>query len=830
LIGAGVLQSEAEKHAHIYFDYSINTDLSTRVWLGQYQSPPLVVRDISTLKTLLFELGEVMGIPKADKNIDSSYIYCREVYFHFTRLHIKQTLESTFTTKEDIEMMKLYKNLTEQAAKERPLTKSCNRFMESEAFPSRLIKEHKFESEVWRANKDENEEMIYNTIKAVVNNKIDNLLLGEIKLMDANDLEKVEEMLERIASKYLLAHVKDAIIQNEFNTQRVDLTPLDMLYNSSLESKEGERVKKASWKHVIKAYLIERILLMREYKRKIVYALNYFNSIKLRLTQDITEITTKEHNDREYKANSKLRMIYIAQDEIRVVDHNDSYIFLESTLTEFNKVIERLLECGTYYITQYQERIGVMHSLDHSIPDRGLVLLDLLRQECQYQYTKIEVLSKLCYIYEHTNDYDKIQVVGQLIYDFIERRPRLQLTGEYFVGAYKLEIECMNKYKDLLIKVITRQVKEEAILSEANSHRKEKKELLCSKLKVKEKIRKKGSQVVEIKKEKDEVYDPYVGKNGESYKLKLEDILELTPMTEEQIFIAHTKAQQMEAKDEKLLDYFKFISFNEGYSLVNSPLLYEYDNTLPKYNIGDLYTSLAEISRVLLAVRQALKDMIAYYEAESGLAISGLECILLQYVISGYEELIDYSVSSHINELKSIETNSLADSAEILIYLIKQLASDINKNNLYEVNPKLVAQLSPSLLKELDFEYFNKGGFVKNNMKQWPTLLKFLCNIVEFSKLKEHLISSLYETERLSELYQAQQELVSNQSFLNLKESILSNKGYRNPYINSPICNECRLNFAIKEFCNEFQYLLCFHSCDCLKLIVVFCFIIRLSI
>ena len=832
LMNAGIFREEAEIQTKNYFSFKDEVNPDTKIYLGKYQRPPMIAKDISTIKTYLFDLGDIIGISCKDKDTDNGYVFCREVYFHFGRLHIKQSIESVdyVGNASGSSLSRIYARLAIQAANERSLLNKENRFADIKIFPSRLIPPINNSNTMWRVVPDKDEEEIYATIETAIDNKIDTMLQNEQKYLDINDLEKIEEVLERLSTQYVeqqLKHNEKVRLIEDPSMNKADLRPLDFLYNSPRE----EQPNRISWKHVTKAYLIERILIMREYQRKISYAFNYFTSIKLKLTQDAINIGTKQNTSNM----QSLRMVYIAKDEIRLIDTNEQYVFLEESLTEYKKAITRLLLCGTYYISQYERQLSSLYTNTKHVIDRGLVLFDLLEEECKFQYVKIEVIKKLLYLYEHTIDYVQVQAVGQLIFDFIEKRPRLQLVSEYFQGGYQMECLCLKKYAEFLDKFIVYQIREELKIDESCNNVKVKKDSLQNndiELQQTSKMLLNNNEHEGVMK-KAELSDPYIGRRGEPYTKKLEDILELEPMREEDLFLSHQKLLQQENKDKELKDLYTFISHNEGQSItLHQPyLLYEnhQDTSLPNYSTGKVYSSLGEVVRGILAVRYVTRAMIEDYQPESGFAIAALEQEVITQAMKKHEEVIDFAIAPPSvieREVKSIEIGSIADSAEVLIHTVKELAAALNNENDCDIDPVFLARLPLSTLNNLNISRFSKNDIpgnpkkVKISQRDWPSLLTFLCNIAEFIKLREHLLSSLYETNELTNIYNAQKEFTSNNSLLFINEPVLSSKEIRSPYVDPIICNECNLRFPIREFDPNLQHLLCFHSSKCIKLIV----------
>ena len=957
-MGAGVSQKEADLKVNRFF-LGVRADLAQAdaVASGRYNKAPLIAKDVSTIKTWMLKLGEEMGISGTgcDINLDRGHSYCRELYFHFGRLHTKQSLESTFSNYEGSQdneyLLQNYERLSELAQKERDFSAktaaSKCRLMRSEVFSSKLFVGELWseKSHMWTGRIDDEEEEIWCTIDAASTGeggKSDVLLQNEAKWMDINDLARIEEVLDQTTNQYgelFLSHKNASFGKRDSADAGVDLTALDTL-NKSQDSKqeseheeekeEKEEVladKKEDWKHVIKSYLIERLLLHREYKRKIGYALNYFCSVQRRLTQDIIELTTSHSacessidiksskpstaaaaasvskmksaanlgtaqvppplfheasgqpltvksgtctisGDAKAEARDEanksylmdLKLVRIDKDEVRLADHSGVYVFLQGATQELAKVMERVLRAGSYYILQRERMEGAFKKKQKPIVDRGLVLLDLLRAECEFQYQKVWAVEKLMYVYEHTTDLLEIQNAGQQIYDVISRRPRLHLVGDYFLGAYEMEAKSLGQYNELLTKLIVGQVREEVGIDAANDQAVKRKVETHQKLVAEASQRQKTATpingasipvtqnpVPEKLPADSQLPDPYLGVGGESHKKRLEEILELEPKKEQDLFDAHRKALKEEVKDEELEDMFDFAAFYEGWHCrtpAESPSMediqFSSESSLPKFKLFSFHSSLSGIVQILQAAKKAVKTISKHFQSESGFAVAALEFEVLRVSCAEYERVQSFLASPPDglgSSVKSIEQAQVADSPEVLMFCAKELAASFSKGSLAEIDPTLIGKLSVETLKgisppPLATSMDISGGKPKdkkapqdNNPKYWPNLLTLCCNLVEFTRIRERLIESIYESYVLGEVYKSQQSFASQGGPLILSDSIgfatLKNAAAKD--LSSPkLCDDCKLGLPVKEFEPTFQHLLCFHKLDCLKHSVTF--------
>lgn len=933
LTASGVPPKEAELKATRYFAGARgDTMKADAVAAGRFQGPPLIAKDISTVKTWLLKLGDEIGISETgcDINLDRGHSYCRELYFHFARLHTKQTLESTYGSyegaRDEERLMRNYEQLSDLAQKERDMNmgKAKCRLMRTEVLASRLYVGELWSEKnaMWAAGLHDEEEEAWCTVSAAAESGQNDLLLrNEAQWMDIDDLARIEEVLDQTTAQYaelFLSH-KDASFAKRKDSAApgVDLTALDTLnksHDDSLEeppAKDPEakdekpaqehesEARQEDWKHVIKSYLIERLLLHREYKRKIGHALNYFCSVQRRLTQDVVELSTS-HTACEANVDVKaskpstasgaaspskrksvsatvppavfheasgqplttkaetvmgktieetrdeaqkrfmldLKLVRIGKDEVRMRDHNGVYVFLQGAIEKLKEVMERIMQAGSYYILQRERVEGMFKKKQRPVVDRGLVLLDLLRGECEFQYEKVWAVEKLMFVYEHTSDFAEIQSVGQLIYDVISRRPRLHLVAEYFTGTYDMEAKCLRQYNSLLTKLIIGQVQEELRIDSSNA------QSVRRKL---ESYHKHGKPAASLdsksahptaggkKPAEPDLPDPYRGVGSESHKKRLEEILELEPKNEADLFAAHQRVLATEVRDEELEQAQEFSSFQEGWHYIppnESPAAEEIEMStcpeLPKCKIFAFYASLGRIVQVVQAAAKAVKAVAKDFQAESGFAVSALELEVLRTTEAEYERVQNFLSSppeSMESQLRSIEQAQAADSPEVLMFCVKELAATFTKKTVSEIDPTLLAKLPPAVLRSIKSlvpdptPVLLRKSEQENNPKWWPTLLTLCCNLVELTRMREQLIESTYESHIVGEIYKSQQGFASHSVPAIIPEAIAfpALKSAAKDFSSPRLCDECKLNLPVKEFDPAMQNLLCFHRLDCLK-------------
>lgn len=491
---------------------------------GKYEQPPMIAKEISYLKIMMQKHGSGLGISSNGKDInqDRGHAFCRELRGQSGRIFIKQTLESTYERYESAADDTNYEVLTKQAEGHIP---KC-RITETQAFRSKLCTNSSWiDRKIWDPELDEKEEEIWITIDSAVDKKIDKMLEVESHWLEITDFAQLEASIEQASIQY-----SDLYLSADQSTKGATTNDTNSFYaiealrdtENKLEivDPKDDQIKN-NWQHLIKAFLLERVLLMKEYKRKLEYAQNYFCYIKRRLAHDMIEITTKNtswipnteikianpqsrhyargaaiknksstvqllqrppslfhegsepplisktsnsfvgENCEKHEAQFILRVLKIDNDEVRLVDSQGIHVFLETALKETNENLKELLNAGTYYIRKFEDRENLFKKGKKCSLDRGQILLDLLKCESEFQFSKLELIEELAKIYEQTTNLEDIQRVGQVISNLIKKRPRLHLSADYFLGSFKVEAKCMQKYKELISKLIDFQISEE---------------------------------------------------------------------------------------------------------------------------------------------------------------------------------------------------------------------------------------------------------------------------------------------------------------------------------------------------------------------------------
>ena len=557
-------------------------------------------------------------------------------------------------------------------------------------------------------------------------------------------------------------------------------------------------------------------------------------------------------------AQTILRLIKIDADEIRLVDHRGIYIYLDSALEELKELKKRLLSVGTYYINKSElssiDPITGKMNLSSPLIDRGNLLLHLLQQETAFQYEKVHLLETLMQCYNHSADFNEIHIIGQTINDIIARRVKLQLNSKYFKACYELETKCMRKYCEMFQNIMNIQMKNDNMIDQYSAKLVDQSLKEFKKVKKYNKARdaemtKKLEQELndrrkEEKKTQETKADPYKGVDQENFTQKLENVLELDPMREKDLFVAHKK--MLLETEENIDGYYEFISFQEGYDYsINKEssnfevtqqskkilylwsifylqgLPYNYSNKkslhisilaqLPQF----FSASLPLIGELYISLRSSLSFLQELYHPSSGLSIAGLEYALLLFAHKQYQEVLNFPATCKDQDyIRNIEDSRVCDSASQLMYNMKMLIKNFAEGNKETKN----AQKANTNY----YLYLQISSLLQNppsaNMLL-PNMLTLLCNLVEFSRIREKLMEEVFTSHYLSQVYDNQGKFASQNASITLPEKIFYEYSQRIPaLLPEALCEQCKLKLAVSEYDPNFQQeLMCWHSIDKLR-------------
>ncbi|XP_038656938.1 coiled-coil domain-containing protein 162-like [Scyliorhinus canicula] len=108
-------------------------------------------------------------------------------------------------------------------------------------------------------------------------------------------------------------------------------------------------------------------------------------------------------------------------------------------------------ECGEVDLTAWA----------HLSVDRFAVLLDLWRCEAAFLENKRQLLDSYFEAYQHVYDVEERFALAQVITDIMHKRPRFNLSREYFVKTYQAECACLKLHLQLIRDILNKQIEEQ---------------------------------------------------------------------------------------------------------------------------------------------------------------------------------------------------------------------------------------------------------------------------------------------------------------------------------------------------------------------------------
>ncbi|KAK6489965.1 hypothetical protein HHUSO_G6922 [Huso huso] len=97
----------------------------------------------------------------------------------------------------------------------------------------------------------------------------------------------------------------------------------------------------------------------------------------------------------------------------------------------------------------------------HVDVDRFAVLLELWTCEVAFLKNKQQLLDCYFEAYQHVLDHEERFALAQVITDIMHKRPRLEISSQYFVTAYEEECVCLQYHQQLIRDILNKQIDEQ---------------------------------------------------------------------------------------------------------------------------------------------------------------------------------------------------------------------------------------------------------------------------------------------------------------------------------------------------------------------------------
>uniref|UniRef100_UPI00398EB9BA uncharacterized protein isoform X2 n=1 Tax=Pristiophorus japonicus TaxID=55135 RepID=UPI00398EB9BA len=310
---------------------------------------------------------------------------------------------------------------------------------------------------------------------------------------------------KRAASAFPLKKIRD---QGYSYTSTLQLLGLDE------GNEENAKDPAMTWGAYL-SLLFLRHLRIRELQRVCLGILNYFRSIERTLTISISGLTL--NGDKLIRTAAETCRVSAAKGGSGVADGMGSHYYLHNTPADYKRYVTEFMEFSEienhddFYTTEdscihTQDQRGVYIMYDvaikdlkelenqllllatqyiekgqrtcqgascaegpqcgqvdlpgwaHLSVDRFAVLLDLWRCEAAFLENKQQLLDSYFEAYQHVLDVEERFALAQVITDIMHKRPRFNLSNEYFVKVYQAECTCLKLHLQLITDILNKQI------------------------------------------------------------------------------------------------------------------------------------------------------------------------------------------------------------------------------------------------------------------------------------------------------------------------------------------------------------------------------------
>lgn len=250
------------------------------------------------------------------------------------------------------------------------------------------------------------------------------------------------------------------------------------------------------------SYITLRFVRLRTLRHRCLQELNYFRSIQRTMTiyEQRLLMTSKEKNLQpvDQRFSDRVPHVYLfdtpeqctleALDFMQTGEHienvedfvsetttkNDGstvhvrdpfglYIVYDSAFKDIQDLEQEIVAIGSYFIDKMllKQSNNVNPQMFARKIDRFEILYNLWEFEWNFLQCKRRIVDCFFEIYQHTFDADQRRLIGQMMMNFMARRPRIDYANDdYFSHSYSLEIRLLTNYFKLMQTFIERHVAE----------------------------------------------------------------------------------------------------------------------------------------------------------------------------------------------------------------------------------------------------------------------------------------------------------------------------------------------------------------------------------
>ncbi len=274
---------------------------------------------------------------------------------------------------------------------------------------------------------------------------IDHILQGEFIFLAENDLAvagaRIEELVHTHMMRATPANESDIGPIGQGGT--ITLQSLSKQSQSAIADTSNSKKGNAEADFLLPLYWL-RYSQTRQLRRKLSSLLNFFASVRRRLTLDVTH--GESNQDSSHALFQQDSVSVDADGIVRITDANGVRIMYDCVLDELKDVERFLVHTGTMYLRKFRDRF---------VPDRAVMCHQLYENEVAFVEAKYQLISSLMLAYDNCVDPHHQAGIRQHVANIIARKPLMDATAHTYIPSYACSVELMRLESALVSDIVS---------------------------------------------------------------------------------------------------------------------------------------------------------------------------------------------------------------------------------------------------------------------------------------------------------------------------------------------------------------------------------------
>ena len=274
---------------------------------------------------------------------------------------------------------------------------------------------------------------------------IDHILQAEFVFLAESDLAVAGARIEELVHTHMMraTPASESDIGPIGQGGTITLQSLSKQSQSAIADTMNSKKGNADSDFLLPLYWL-RYSQTRQMRRKLSSHLNYFASIRRRLTLDVTSGDLNQEGGAALVEQDSVSVD--ADGIVRIVDANGVRIMYDCVLDELKDVEMFLIHIGTMYLRKFRDRF---------VPDRAVMCQQLYENEVAFVEAKHQLISSLMLAYDHCVDPHNQAGIRQHVANIISRKPLMDSNAHTFIPSYASSIELMRLESALVSDIVS---------------------------------------------------------------------------------------------------------------------------------------------------------------------------------------------------------------------------------------------------------------------------------------------------------------------------------------------------------------------------------------